>query len=182
MINIPKSKNIINFEKGFTIVEVLVSSLIFSIIAISVSGIFVQVIGLERRGFAAQKIQDNSLFVLEMMARDIRVSRIANQESPGCSLAVLTMTHPSKGIVIYRVNGGIIEKTEGGGPWAALSTSDVNFTRMNFCVVGSGTNDNQTPRVAILTSVQNRTGKEILQINLQTTVSSRDVSDEFQAP
>ncbi len=171
-----------NSERGFTIVEVLVSSLIFSIIAISVSGIFVQIIGLERRGFAAQKIQNNALFILEMMSRDIRVSRIANQEAPNCDLATITMTHPSKGAVIYRVTSGTVEKSENGGAYAAISTSDVNFTRMNFCVVGSGVNDRQTPRVAILTSVQNRTGKEILQINLQTTVSSRDVSDEFQFP
>ncbi len=171
-----------NSERGFSLVEVLVSSLIFSIIAISVSGIFVQVIGLERRGFAAQKIQDNALFVLEMMSRDMRVSRIANQESPGCSLTTITMNHPQKGVVVYRVTSGAVEKSENGGAYAAISTSDVNFTRMNFCVVGSGIGDHQTPRVAILTSIQNRIGKEILQINLQTTVSSRDVSDEFQAP
>lgn len=182
MISVSNNKNPNNFEKGFTIVEVLVSSLVFSIIAVSVSGIFVEIIHLERRGFAAQKIQNNALFVLEMMSRDIRVSRIANQESPGCTLTTIIMTHPQKGAIVYRVTNGTVEKSENGEAYTAISTSDVNFTGMNFCVVGSLINDRKTPRVAILTSIQNRTGKETLQVNLQTTVSSRDVSDEFQNP
>ncbi len=171
-----------NSQSGFTIVEVLVASLIFSIIAMSVSAIFVQLIGLQRRALATQKIQDNALFVLEMMSRDIRVSRIINQESPNCDLTTLALTHPSKGAVIYRVNNGSVEKSEGGGAYLAISTPSVNFARMNFCVKGSLANDNKTPRVAILTTVENRTGKEILQINLQTSVSSRDVLDEFSYP
>lgn len=181
MITIP-NKNTKTHEKGFTIVEVLVSSLIFSIIAMSVSAIFVQLIGLQRRVLANQKIQNDSLFVIEMMSRDIRVSRIADQESPNCDLAILTITHPSKGTVIYRVSNGYIEKSENGGSFITISNQNINFSRMNFCVKGSGVNDNQTPRVAILTTVENRTGREILKINLQTSVSSRDVLDEFQYP
>ncbi|OGM99015.1 MAG: hypothetical protein A2915_03600 [Candidatus Yanofskybacteria bacterium RIFCSPLOWO2_01_FULL_41_34] len=171
-----------NQERGFTIVEVLITSLIFSIIGMSVSAIFVQIVSLQRRTLATQKIQDNSLFVLEVMSRDIRVSRIANQESPNCDLTTLTITHPSKGAVVYRVNNGSVEKNENGGAFLAVSTPSVNFARMNFCVKGSLANDKQTPRVAILTTVENRTGKEIIQINLQTSVSSRDVIDEFSYP
>ncbi|MBI2062172.1 MAG: prepilin-type N-terminal cleavage/methylation domain-containing protein [Candidatus Yanofskybacteria bacterium] len=169
-------------KNGFTIVEVLVSSLVFSIIAMSISAIFVQIIGLQRRTLANQKIQNDSLFVLEMMSRDIRVSRIASQESPNCDLTTLTITHPTKNTIIYRVTNGYVEKSENGGSFLTISSQDVNFTRMNFCVKGSGINDNQTPRVAILTTVENRTGQEILKINLQTSVSSRDVLDEFQYP
>ncbi len=171
-----------NSQKGFTIVEVLVTSLIFSMIGISVSTIFVQIVSLQRRALAIQKIQDNSLFALEMMSRDIRVSKIVNQESPNCSLTTLTITHPSKGTIIYRANNGSVEKSENGGAFLAVSTPSVNFSRMNFCVKGSAVNDNQTPRVAILTTVENRTGKEIIKINLQTSVSSRDVLDEFSFP
>ena len=177
-----KYLNIKKSQAGFTIVEVLVTSLIFSIIGMSVSAIFVQIVGLQRRALVTQKIQDNALFVLEMMSRDIRVSKIADQESPNCDLATLTITHPSKGTVIYRANNGSVEKSESGGAFLAVSTPSVNFSRMNFCVKGSLTDDNKTPRVAILTTVENRTGREIIKINLQTSVSSRDVLDEFSFP
>jgi len=176
---------ILNSEKkeaGFTIIEVLVTSLVFSIIAISVSAIFIQIINLERRGLAVQKIQDNALLVLEEMSRDMRVSRISDQESPNCTATTITLTHPIKGTVIYRANGGIVQRSVGGGNYIDVSGSNVDFTRMNFCILGSLINDNQSPRVSIITSIQNRTGREIMQINLQTTTTSRNVIDEFSFP
>jgi len=166
-------------ENGFTVVEVLVTSLIFSIVAITVSAIFIQIINLERRGFAVQKIQDNALLVMEEMSRDIRVSRISNQDSANCSAATITLVHPLKGTVVYQTNNGTIQRNVNGGSFVDVSGSNVNFTRMSFCILGSLANDNQSPRVTIVTSVQNRTGKEILQIDLQTTVTSRSVLDEF---
>ena len=169
-------------ENGFTIVEVLVTSLIFSIIAMTVSAIFIQIINIERRGLAVQKIQDNALLVLEEMSRDTRVSIISNQESPNCTATSITLIHPTKGTVIYRVNSGVVQRSVNGGSYVDISGSNVNFTRMNFCILGSLANDNQSPRISVVTSIQNRTGKEIMQINLQTTTTSRNFVDEFSFP
>jgi len=166
-------------KNGFTVIEVLVTSLIFSIIAMGVSAIFVQIINLERRAFAVQKIQDNALLVLEEMSRDMRVSRISDQESPNCTATTITMIHPLKGTVTYRVSSGIVQRSVNGGSYVDVSGSNVDFTRMNFCILGSLNTDNQSPRVAMVTSIQNRTGREIMQINLQTTTTSRNVVDEF---
>ena len=175
--------SIFNFQNkkqfGFTVVEVLVTSLIFSIIAMAVSAIFIQIINLERRAFSVQKIQDNALLVLEEMSRDMRVSRISNQESPNCTATTITLVHPLKGIVVYRVSSGTVQKSVNSGSYVDISSSNVDFTRMNFCILGSLNTDNQSPRVSIVTSVQNRTGREIMQINLQTTTTSRNVVDEF---
>lgn len=172
----------LNNREGFTIVEVLVTSLIFSIIAIAVNAIFVQIISLERRGLAVQKIQDNALLVLEEVSRDIRVSRISDQESPNCTATTITLVHPIKGTLVYQSINGIVQRNENGGGYIDISSSNVNFTRMNFCILGSLVNDNQSPRITIVTSIQNRTGKEISQINLQTTITSRNVLDEFSFP
>lgn len=177
-----KYLNIKKHQSGFTIVEVLVTSVIFSIIAMAVSGIFVQTLSLQRRASASQKIQDNAIFVLESMSRDIRVSVVANQESPGCTANTITILHPAKGAMIFRINNSVIEKSQAGGPFVAISGSDVRFTRFNFCVTGSTSTDNKTPRVAILTTIENVSGREVLEVNLQTTVSSRDVAAEFQNP
>ena len=166
-------------QTGFTIVEVLVTSLIFSVIAITISAIFIQIINIERRSFAVQKIQDNALLVLEEMSRDMRVSRISNQNSANCTATTLTLSHPIKGTVIYRVSNGTVQRSANGGAYVDVSSSNVNFTRMNFCVLGSLASDNQSSRVTMITSVQNRTGREIMQINLQTTTTSRSIEDEF---
>lgn len=165
---------------GFTIIEVLVATFLFSIITIEVSAIFVQVVNLERRGFAIQKIQENALFALELMAREIRVSQITTVDN-NCTASSLDIVHPVNGNVSYVLNNGVIQRIA-DGVTTNLTSSDVVFVRLNFCVKGAPSNDNQTPRVAILTSIQNKTGKEIFQFDLQTTVSSRDVRSEFQNP
>ncbi len=177
-------KNLQNKKQaGFTVVEVLVTSLIFSIMAITVSAIFIQIINIERRGLSIQKIQDNALLVLEEMSRDIRVSRISNnQDSLDCSASTITMIHPIKGTIIYRTTSGIVQRSVNSGSYVDVSASNVNFIRMNFCISGSSINDNQSPRVSIITSIQNRTGREIVKINLQTTTTSRNLFDELQYP
>lgn len=177
-----KTFNFKTKEAGFTVVEVLVTSLIFSIIAMAVSAIFIQIINLERRAFAVQKIQDNALLVFEEMSRDMRVSRISDQESPACAATTITLIHPTKGTVVYRTIGGIVQRSVNGGSYIDISGSNVNFLRMNFCILGSLVNDNQSPRVTAAASIQNRTGKEIMQIDIQTTTTSRDFIDEFSFP
>lgn len=172
----------IRHQEGFTIVEVLVSALVFSIIAIVVSGLFIQVLALERKTSAAQKIQENGLFIMELMSREIRVSQIQNQDSPNCTATSLTIIHPINGTVTYSLNNGVLQRTsvENGTPITTdLSSSNVAFSRLNFCIMGSGPTDGQQARVAILASIQNKTGKEILTASLETTVSSRDVQTEF---
>jgi Tfp pilus assembly protein PilW len=183
-MNMPKF-SFLNFKKlrgeeGFTIVELLVTTLVFSIMVVAISSIFVQIINDERRALAAQSIQENGQFILELMSREIRVSKIVNQESPNCNATSLTITHPVNGTVTYTLTaGGVLQRTA-SGTTSDLSNSTITFSRLNFCVKGSGAIDLQQPRVAILASIQNKVGKEILKFNLQTTVTSRDVQSEFE--
>lgn len=167
-------------EAGFTIVEVLVTSVVFSIIALTVSAIFVQALNLQRRGAASQKIQNNALLVLESMSRDIRVSSISDQESPSCTATTITLDHPVKGIVAYRLNNGVVEKNESGSGYVPISGTNVNFSRLNYCIVGSLQDDNKTPKVTIISTIESIGGREVIKINIQTTVSSRDTINEFQ--
>ncbi|MEK9158293.1 MAG: prepilin-type N-terminal cleavage/methylation domain-containing protein [Patescibacteria group bacterium] len=163
---------------GFTIVEVLVTTFVFSVIATVTAGLFIQVLAVERRAFAAQKIQENGLFINELMSREIRVSQIQDQESPSCSLTSLTIIHPVNGAVTYSLANGVLQRTA-DGVTTDLSSSSVAFSRLNFCVIGSGPADLQQSRVTIVASIQNKTGREILTTNLETTVSSRDVDTEI---
>ncbi len=164
---------------GFTIVEVLISAFVFSIIAVTVSGLFIQVLVLERRAFASQKIQENGLFIMELMSREIRVSQIQNnQDSLNCAATSLTIVHPVNGLVTYSLNNGVLQRIA-EGVTTDLSSSAVAFSRLNFCIMGSGPTDDQQARVAILASIQNKTGREILTTSFETTVSSRDVQTEF---
>jgi prepilin-type N-terminal cleavage/methylation domain-containing protein len=166
-------------KNGFTLIEVIVSAFVFSIIVLVVGGLYTNILNLQRRANAEQKIQENALYVMELMSREIRVSQITNQDAQGCNLTTLTMTHPVNGTVTYTLNGsGVLQRTA-GGVTTDLNTSDIKFAKLSFCVLGSGVNDLQPTRVTILASIQNATGKDIITTSFQTTVTSRDVQSEF---
>ena len=144
------------------------------------ASIFIQIINDERRVLAAQAIQENGQFIMELMSREIRVSQIDGPDSSNCSRTTLTITHPVNGEVVYSLTaGGVLQRTA-GGVVTDLSASDITFSRLNFCVLGSGATDQQQSRIGILASIQNKAGREIITFNLETTVSSRNVKTEFE--
>jgi len=166
-----------NKQKGFTIIEVLITSFVFSMIVIIVATNFVDILRLQRRGFAAQVIQEEALFSIEMMSREIRVSQINGPDDINCNLTSLTIDHPINGLTTFFANNGVINKTIGGDTFP-ITSSKINFSRLNFCIRGSGI-DNAQPRITIVASIQTVGGQVNLQFDIQTTVSSRDVREEF---
>ncbi len=170
-------------ESGFTIVEMTVAIFIFSIVMMGVGLTFVQILNLQRRGFGAQKVQENTMFMFELMAREIRVSRIENQDSLGCTATVLFMTHPVNGNVSYTydaINKKII-RTDVTGT-SDLNSSDVQVNRFNFCISGSGVNDDHQVRIGMLMQMQNKTDQpqNTIVFDLETAVTSRDITTEYQ--
>ncbi len=165
---------------GFTLVEFLVTVFVFSVMALATIAIFVRAMDIERRSFSAQRIQENALAVLELMAKEIRVGTISGPNS-NCSANTLDMTvyDPSPITVIYRLNAtsGVVER-EYGGVTYLVSSSDVIFNNLIFCILNSGLDD-QPARVTVLASISNRVGK-VITVNLQTTITSRDIADELQ--
>ena len=168
---------ILNSQKGFTLVELVTATFVFSIIIIVVATNFIDILRLQRRGFGAQKIQEEALFAIESMAREIRVSQIQSPNDLNCALTSLIIDHPINGPTVYGVSGGIINKTVGGNTFPVTS-SKINFFRLNFCVKGSGIDDEQ-PRITIVASIRTASDIEDLQFDIQTTVSSRDLREEL---
>ena len=163
-------------ERGFGIVEIIVATFVFSIMTTIVATNFVDVLNLQRRGFSAQVIQEEILFATEMMTREIRVSQIQSSDDLGCATTSLTIDHPINGSTVYSVSGGIISKTVSGNTFS-ITSSKVNFSRLNFCIRGSGV-DSEQPRVTIIASVQPTDGTD-LRFDIQTSVSSRDLREEL---
>jgi len=164
-------------DSGFTIIEVVIASFVFAIIGIIVGNIFVQSSALQRRGFSAQAIQENMQFSLELMAKEIRVSAI-NTSDNDCTSSSLSITHPTEGSIVYGLSNGVITRNEGGFSTDITSTK-VNVIKLAFCITGASIGDDRSPRVTIVSTVQNRNGPEILTVPIQTTVTSRDIQAEF---
>lgn len=168
---------------GFTIVETLIVMFVFSLIALIVSAVLVRALDIERRSIASQAIQENILAIMELMAKEIRVSQILNQDNncAGTKSAQLSITHPLDGSIIYRLNAqGAVERVVGSTVYV-LSSSDVIINGLGFCVFGTANaTDNQPARITILLSIVSNTSGPATTIKVQTTVTSRNLVDEFQ--
>lgn len=160
---------------GFSTIEVLATALVFSIAAVAIAGITARSLQLQRRATATQKIQENAMFILEYMAREIRISSIRNQDS-NCAATVLNLTHPVNGNISYNiVNGTVIRRVNGLSE--NLSSNEIRFSRMFFCIRGSPLGDNQPTRITILTTISDRSPNTLASINLQTTIVTRVIAN-----
>jgi type II secretory pathway component PulJ len=169
-------KNQLNRQAGFTVVEVMTATIIFSVILISIAGIFVQALNLERKTFAAQKIQENVLRSFEIMAREMRVSQITSfQPGSYCQYTSLNLNSSLEDTdVTYALNdSGQITRNE-----ESITSGEVEFSNLRFCVRGLGADD-EPARITIVSEVKDKKNPQYL-IKVQTTITSRDVRDDFQ--
>lgn len=167
-------------QRGFTLFEMLIALLLFSMIAVIGSAAFVRGMELHRRGAGAQRIQENALYALETIAREVRYSVLQGASDYDCVnsfASTLTVNHPVNGTVSYSVVNGIVQRSA-GGETAALSGSDVRFEKFAFCIMGSGFDQKQT-RIAIIARVRDvLSGSNSPVFDLQTTVSLRSIVEE----
>lgn len=172
-------RNYSNNQDGFTLIEVTVTIMVFSIMVVLIGLIFARAVELERRTVWSQRVQENATLVLESMAKEIRVSDIVNQDSADCAATTLNMVHPTNGAVSYTLSGTNVIRQAAFA--SIINSSDVQFTRLNFCITGSGANDNMSPRVTILMSLRSVRGTPPSSVNLQTTITSRAIRSELES-
>ena len=174
------------FSAGFSLIELLVAATIFTFVATGISGLFVQALDMQRRASGIQKIQENALYVLESITREIRVSIITSGNTV-CTTPypqetkTLMIQHPVNGTVTYefsKISGvGAITRDDGSGA-QQITSSDVDITSFAFCVSGSVADGQQT-RVTIPMTLQTTAGRSVNSVSLQTTIISRDLSVDF---
>lgn len=169
-------------QSGTTVIEALTAVFVFSLLATIAAGIFFRAVDIQRRAFAAQKIQENTLFIMEALARDARVSDIC--PNPGiCTATVLEMQHPVRGLLRFSLDTarGVIVKNETSVN-VDMTATEVNYTRFDFVTAGAGSSsDCRQPKITIVASARNRVGKPFI-IDFQTTVTSRDARQELLFP
>jgi prepilin-type N-terminal cleavage/methylation domain-containing protein len=176
------------YSLGFSLIELLVAAAIFSFIAAATTSLFVQALDLQRRATGIQKISENTQFVLEAIAREVRVSTITsgdtNCDSPDASTRTLVIQHPTNGEVIYQYEKtagiGSLTRDAAGEGAQAITSEDVNLTAFAFCVMGSGADGIQA-RVTMPMTLETIGGRPTTRAkaSLQTTVVSRDLTADL---
>ena len=153
----------------------LVAATVFSFMAIAITGIYAQMLSLQRRAQGAARVQENALFVVESLAREIRFGVIQDPVVAGC-VTTLTINHPINGVVTYAYqNGQVLRNGE------AITSPEVVMTAFSFCVDGNEAGDDEQVRITMPMTIQNDAihDSNRVTVSLQTTVVSRDLTSDL---
>ncbi|MEK7659091.1 MAG: prepilin-type N-terminal cleavage/methylation domain-containing protein [Patescibacteria group bacterium] len=164
-------------QNGFTLVELLVAVFIFSVLVVLAGGSFIGAMAAQRRALNIKKAEENGKFILELMAREIRVANPINTGNSAClGTTILNFLHPVNGTVEYFLSGNQIHRRVNGVD-TVVSNPDVDVSRLNFCISGNQSGDDRQPLVTVILGLNAVGAPQNDVFDLQTTVSQRVLSD-----
>lgn len=165
-------------SNGFTLIELLVAMATFSVVVVAAVDIFLMGLGGTQRIFGAQAVQESGRFIMESMAKEVRMSQVNSFD--GVALASLPngVSGPYASLNITNAHGQTLDyvfnntNKQVRRAGEILSSNDIEAIS-RFYLTKSGS---LQPRVTITLSLVNKTVKAGSRavINLQTTVSSRE--------
>jgi len=154
-------------QEGFTLIELMVSSAIFVVLISVASGTFISALRTQRIVTDLSESMNNVSFVIEQIAREIRVGF----EFSGGGKR-LQFTNSDGVLIEYRHLDKGIQRRENSEGWETITSPDVEVGDLRFLLRGEESGDGEPPRVTITMSV---VGEKGIEVNLQTTVSSRNL-------
>lgn len=177
--------------KGFTLIEMLVSILIFGFISVLLVNIFTSVLDTQTRILQNQGLLNQSSYALEYMSKAIRM---AEKDSDGSCIgaehagenyatgtdSISFLTYDNKCLKFLLDNGAIEEirsTDENPGTTAVpITSSSVSVDGLTFNVLGDGDDEDQ-PRITIMIKMRALplvTSSPVLIV--QTTISQRKLN------
>lgn len=181
-------------EEGFSLLEILMSMLVFNLMILAIGGIFTQMINGQRAAIVGKNIGENMSYTLEVMAKELRAAKRDNfLGTRNCTEAVdgvevadgriyststtageLTFQNKNGECVKYYVSGDtlMVERVSTlSSVVASTTSSQIGINRFDFTITD---NDTSQPRVTLMIEAEGKNksvGKQV--VRLQTTVSSR---------
>ncbi len=168
------------YEKGFTLMEVMVSVTIFTIIVTIGMGALITIFKTLQKTRADRQVIDSVSFVMDTMTRRIRTGKeyvsadvgggIKFIDQDGVSVSFYKGVDSDGNSRIYMIDGAF------GNQDDAVDITPENFTVKAFelTIIGSGdTSDNIQPMVTINLKGVVRNGQQESQLAVQTIVSQR---------
>ena len=171
---------------GFSLFEVVLALSIFSIIVTIVGSVFAFLIKTQARALNAQKIQENGQFILETVARELRVANCLSTDvncqtrlsDSDCSVPrnTITIQHPVNGTVVYNLTNNTVTRSVGGLA-SQISSNGVRIANLNFCIQNNSSSDGKQSKVTIQLMTEAGSGRDYVSAKLQTTLSLRTLAD-----
>jgi prepilin-type N-terminal cleavage/methylation domain-containing protein len=187
-------------NKGFTLVELLVSITLFSIIIAIAVGAFTNALRTQRQVAAIINAQSNVSLAIEQMAREIRTGYLFCHDVNGaptctcvgggpCGVVPAGETRTTVDLnfynavpanVVYSLQNGMLMKSDSsvGGAPQPLTSDTVSVKYLNFVISKNLEGDHWTPRITISLGIApSSTDPGIANdvLNLQTSISARAI-------
>ena len=180
-------------NRGYTLIEVLVSVAIFGIVLAGPTGLFVLSLRNQNMSLALGETIDNTSHAVEYISRALRMARKDrigdcitqnyNYENPGSDTSKIRFLNYQGYCLEFSLNGtqlfqrkssdGSISNFDSG---AYLTSDDLELSNFQFLVIGGSQYDNLQPRVTMIFHIaKGSAGTDLPAINVQTTVSQRNL-------
>ena len=121
-------KNKTNFQQGFTLIEVLVYGVVFSLFLLLVTQIFITIKLTSANSLTMINLQQNYIRIFSDLNQTVRGASEVDFPLPGQTGGGLSLNN---GQVVYQVEEGVLEKVIGGLP-VALSDPGISVNAVNF--------------------------------------------------
>ncbi len=181
-----------NTNRGFTLIEVLVSVSIFSIVMLVSTGAVFSIVEANKKTHSLKSVMTNLNFALESIARDTRVGSKYSCNGGGDCTVNPGSTFSYKAnrdldgnglvddYVEYSLVGESIQKRIYGGttPTTAIITAaEVHIQSLKFYVIGTGAAPADLKQPKLLLSIQGYAGVSNTRsdFSIQTTISQRSI-------
>ena len=148
--------NIQYLNRGFSLVEIVVSLAVFSIVMLVATGALLSIVEANKKAQSQQIAMNNLNFAVENMTRAIRVGTNYHCGFSGFSIPPTPQncngldffafrpfceTQPCGVVQVYRKNGGVIERSTDGINYSAVTSSSIIIEELRFITLGATVND-----------------------------------------
>ena len=163
--------NLINKTmKGFTLVEMIISTSILSILMLVLSNAFGSLIDVQLSSSAKSSVDQDGRYIILKLSRNVQdASAIVGPASPGSSISATLKSAIDSLNYTYSLNGGNLQVVSNGAP-INLNSYDTTISNLNF--IRSGVGDNTDTLQVKFTVTSKTVLKGLPQIKTyQTTLS-----------
>lgn len=165
-------------NRGFTLVEMLVSIALFSIVLIVTLGSIMTIVDVNRKSQSLTIVMNDLNFALENITRAVKTGDVdVNMSGNGVELHVIENFNDTTRNVVFRFEDKKITKQIGSGVPVAITSEQISIEKAKFTVFGTtSSGDSRQPRVLISIEGTAMVGPTISsKFNIQTTVSQRNL-------
>jgi len=162
-------KNFQPKQNGFTLIEVMIYGLIFSLFLLFATQIFLTIKNTTANSFVMVNLQENYTRILSDLSQTIRGAQNVISPVPGSSQDFLSL---NDGDLVYQIESGVLKKVVNGDSMA-LTDEGVSVSAISFENIGEAT---QTASIKIQMTLNSNYLLEagrLVSEDFQTTISLR---------